>query len=245
MGRAHEVRKVAMAKTAAVKSKLYAKYGKEIYMAAKSGIPDPDNNLALRSIIAKAKKEQVSADVIKRAIDKAKGGQGEDYQSVRYEGFGSGNSLLIVECLTDNVSRTYTDVRSAFTKCGGKLGVTGSVLFQFTHQAVVTVLNVKEDEILDILITNDIDADIETTDNDVTIFGDAALLFSIKTALQEANPLLETTTEEIVWIPQVETVLDDEAYGKFERLYNILDELDDVQEIFHNVKVPSTDDEDE
>ena len=128
MGRAHEVRKVAMEKTAAAKSKLYSKYGKEIYMAAKSGTPDPDTNQALKKIIEKAKKEQVTADIIKRAIEKAKGGSEDSYYDVRYEGFGPGNSMLIVECLSDNVNRTIATVKNCFTKTGGKLGVGGSVL---------------------------------------------------------------------------------------------------------------------
>ena len=124
MGRAHEVRAASMAKTAAMKSKLYAKYGKEIFMAAKSGVPDPNTNLTLRKVVEKARKENVPADVIKRAIDKAKGGSDENYTEMRYEGFGPGNVLVIVDCMTDNNNRTYTDVRTAFNKCGGKLGVT-------------------------------------------------------------------------------------------------------------------------
>src|SRR5690606_331116 len=127
MGRAFEVRKVAMAKTAAAKTKVYSKYGREIYMAAKAGVPDPEINLNLRRVIEKAKKDQVPSDIIKRAIEKAKGGVDENYTEVRYEGFGPGNTLIIVDCLTDNTNRTLTEVRTLFNKSGGKLGVSGSV----------------------------------------------------------------------------------------------------------------------
>ena len=125
MGRAHEVRAASMAKTAAAKSKLNNKYSRTIYMAAKSGVPDPESNLALKREIEKAKREQVNADTIKRAIEKAKGGSMESYYPVRYEGFGPNNSLLMIECLTDNENRTMTAVKVALQKTGCKLGVSG------------------------------------------------------------------------------------------------------------------------
>ena len=236
MGRAHEVRKVAMEKTAAAKSKLYSKYGKEIYMAAKSGTPDPDTNQALKKIIEKAKKEQVTADIIKRAIEKAKGGSEESYIDVRYEGFGPGNSVIIVECLTDNVDRTIATVKNCFTKTGGKLGVGGSVLHQFTHNSVFTLPGVTEDEVLEILINNNLDvSDIEEDEEGVTIFGADNDYNNIKTAIAEAKPDLNLTTEVIMWLPIMETTLDGEDLEKFERLISMLDELDDVQDVFHNV----------
>ena len=173
MGRAFEVRKVAMAKSAAVKSKLYAKYGREIYLAAKSGTPDPDTNQTLKRMIEKAKKEQVPADVIKRNIDKAKGGGDDNLTSIRYEGFGPGNSMFIVECLTDNVNRTISEVRNCFTKTGGKLGISGSVVHQFNHQAVFAMKGITEDEVLEILVEHDLDvSDIEPDDEGVTIYSE-------------------------------------------------------------------------
>src|SRR5690554_3867946 len=144
MGRAFEVRKASMAKTAAAKSKVYARFGREIYMAAKAGTPDPETNQALKRVIERAKKEQVTSDVIKRAIDKAKGGSDETYTSIRYEGFGPGSSMIIVECLSDNVNRTIAEVRNCFTKTGGKLGIAGSVVHQFNHNAVFTLPGVSE-----------------------------------------------------------------------------------------------------
>jgi YebC/PmpR family DNA-binding regulatory protein len=237
MGRAFEVRKVAMAKTNAVKSKLYAKFGKEIYMAAKSGSPDPDTNQTLKRIIEKAKKEQVSADIIKRAIDKAKGGSEESYTEVRYEGFGPGNSMLIVECLTDNVNRTIAEVKNCFTKTGGKLGVTGSVLHQFNHQSVFVIPNMTEDELLEILVHNDLDvSNIESDEEGVAIYAEVSAFNTIRTALVESSPNIDLTTEEIMWLPISETTFDNEEdQDKFDRLMQMLDEIDDVQEVYHNV----------
>jgi len=236
MGRAHEVRKVAMAKTAAVKSKLYAKYGKEIYMAAKSGVPDPDLNVNLKRIIEKAKKEQVSADVISRAIEKAKGGSDENYTAVRYEGFGPGNSTIIVECLTDNVNRTIALVRTCFTKTGGKLGVSGSVLHLFNNQAVFVIPGLSEDEVLETLVLNDLDADeIEADEEGVTVLSQASNYNAIKTAFLDAYPEMEFNTDEIMWMPLMETTLDGDDREKFDRLMNMLEELDDVQDVYHNV----------
>lgn len=237
MGRAHEVRKVAMAKTAAAKSKLYAKYGKEIYMAAKAGTPDPDSNQALKRIIEKAKKEQVTADIIKRSIEKAKGGSDENYSEARYEGFGPGNSLIIVECLTENVNRTISEVRNAFTKTGGKLGISGSVVHQFNHQAVFTMPDITEDELLEILIMNDLDvSDIEVEEDAITIFGAATDYYAIHTAISDAKPEMDFITEQIMWLPIMQSDFDQqEDRDKFDRLIQMLDELDDVQDVYHNI----------
>ncbi len=237
MGRAFEVRKVAMAKTAATKSKLYAKFGREIYMAAKAGTPDPDTNQSLKRIIEKAKREQIPADIIKRNIDKAKGAGGENFTSIHYEGFGPGSSMLIVECLSDNANRTIAEVRNCFTKTGGKIGITGSVLHQFVHQAVFTLPGVTEDEILEILVLNDLDvSDIEADEEGVTIYSDATNFSTIRTAILEAKPGFEFETDEVMWLPIMEAKLDsEEDKEKFERLINMLNELDDVQEIYHNI----------
>ena len=238
MGRAHEVRKVAMEKTAAAKSKLYAKYGKEIYMAAKSGVPDPELNANLKRVIQKAKKEQVTADVISRAIDKAKGGSDDNYTEARYEGFGPGNSTLIVECLTDNVNRTIAEVRNCFTKTGGKLGVTGSVVHQYNHQAVFTIPNIGEDEALEVLVLNDLDADeIEADEDGVTILSDASNYSAIRNAFLETNAELEFDTEEIMWMSMIDGELSEEEKVKFERLMAMLEDIDDVQDVYHNIKL--------
>ncbi len=158
MGRAHEVRKVAMAKTAAKKTKLYSRYGKEIYLAAKAGGPEPDANLALRRLIEKAKKEQVPADVIKRAVDKVKSGVTENYEEKVFEGYANGGATIIVKCLTDNINRTISSVRPAFTKSKAKLGNEGSVSYLYDVISVVAFKGLDEETVLDALVMAEVDA---------------------------------------------------------------------------------------
>lgn len=235
MGRAFEVRKQAMAKTAAAKTRVYSKYGKEIYMAAK-GNPDPEINGDLKRIIDKAKKEQVPNDVIKRAIDKAKGGTDENYSLVRYEGFGPANSLFIVECLTDNPARTIAFVRNCFTKSNSKLGVAGSVSHMFDYSAVFAIKGVTEDEILEVIIENDINAkDIEEDENGVSIYGDASDYNKIKQSLLSYNSDLEFVTDDVMWVPlqEVNITLEDDKL-MFEKLTSMLDEVEDVKDVYHN-----------
>ena len=169
MGRAHEVRKVAMAKTAAKKAKLYSRYGKEIYLAAKAGGPEPDGNLALRRLIEKAKKEQVPADVIKRAIDKVKSGVTENYEEKVFEGYANGGATLIVKCLTDNINRTISSVRPAFTKSKAKLGNEGSVSYLYDVISVVAFKGLDEETVLDALVMAEVDAQDIVSEEDGTI----------------------------------------------------------------------------
>jgi YebC/PmpR family DNA-binding regulatory protein len=171
MGRSFENRKHSIMKTAGQKSKLYSKYGKQLYVAAKNGVPDPEANPALRSLIERAKREQVPSHVIEKAIEKASGSGGEDYASARYEGFGPGSCSVIVDCLTDNPNRTITDVRNCFTKTGSKLGPAGSVAHLFDHLAVLSFKGDNEDEVLEAMLEADVDVDdIECKDGQLTLF---------------------------------------------------------------------------
>jgi transcriptional/translational regulatory protein YebC/TACO1 len=147
--------------------------------------------------------------------------------------------MFIVECLTDNVNRTISEVRNCFTKTGGKLGISGSVVHQFNHQAVFAMKDITEDEVLEILVEHDLDvSDIESDDEGVTIYSDATNFNAIRTAFNEAKPDLDYDTEEIMWLPIMEATLDNEEdQEKFERLTNMLDELDDVQDVYHNVSL--------
>src|ERR1700746_1657907 len=156
MGRIFEKRKHSIFKTAAQNSKLYSKYSKQLYMAAKKGVPDPAANPILRSIVERAKKENVPAHVIDKAIQKAKGGGGEDFQPARYEGFGPGGGLVIVDCLTDNNQRTISEVRSCFTKTGSKLAANGSVAMSFDHVAVLSFKGDNEDLVLEAMLNADV-----------------------------------------------------------------------------------------
>lgn len=240
MGRAHEVRKAAMAKTAAAKTKVYSKFGKEILIAAKSGVPDPEMNLSLRRVIEKAKKAQVPTEIIKRAIDRAKSGAGEDYQPQTFEAFGPGASTIIVECLTDNVNRTVSEVKSAFTKCQCKMGVGGSVSHNYDHLSILSVKGISEDEALEVLLMAEIDVkSIETEEDEVVIYGSDTDLYNIKTALEETKKELVFGTEEISYVPADDSYISLDGDNKmyFERLLSMLDEIDDVQEVYHNVEL--------
>ena len=199
MGRAHEVRKVAMAKTAAKKAKLYSRYGKEIYLAAKAGGPEPDGNLALRRLIEKAKKEQVPADVIKRAIDKVKSGVTENYEEKVFEGYANGGATLIVKCLTDNINRTISSVRPAFTKSKAKLGNEGSVSYLYDVISVVAFKGLDEETVLDALVMAEVDAQdiVSEEDGTIKIIGEPTDLYKIKEAIEGIKSDIEFEIDEI------------------------------------------------
>ena len=236
MGRSFEVRKASMAKTQGAKSKLYAKYGKEIYVCAKNGA-DPDNNLALRRLIDKAKKDQVPAHVIERAIEKAQGGGGEDYSAARYEGFGPGGCMVIVDCLTDNNNRTFTDVRQCFVKNDAKIGGPGAVAHMFDHQAIFTFKHDDEDAVLEALMEADVDvSDIESEDGTITVFAPHTEFFKARTALADAFPGIEFEIEEISFIPQNYTKVSGDDVAVFEKFMTMLNDCDDVQDVYHNAE---------
>lgn len=238
MGRAHEVRAKAMAATAAKKSKLYSIYAKEIYQAAK-GNPDPVNNDVLRRVIEKAKKEQVPADVINRNIDKVKKGVAENYETVEYEAFAQGGSSLIIKCLTDNSNRTISFVKTVFNKCGAKMATQGSVSFMYDHLGVVGVKDHTEEEVMDALINADVDVnDIEVEeDNTIVVYTEVVNLNNAKKALETAFPGITFELDEISYFSRDTVKLDGEEKEKFERLLNMLDELDDVSNVYHNVEL--------
>ena len=149
MVRAYTTRKEDIAKTSDAKAKVYSKYCRESYVCAKAGGRDPAGNLALRGLIDRAKKDQVPTHVIDKAIDKAKGGGGEDFATARYEGFGPGGSMVIIVCLTDNPNRTFGDVRQCFTKTKWKIGTPGTVSHMFDHSAILVFNGYDEDSILE------------------------------------------------------------------------------------------------
>lgn len=237
MGRAFEVRKAAMAKTAAAKTKVYARYGKELYIAAKAGIPDPEMNQGLRRVIEKAKAAQVPADVIKRAIEKAKGGSAESYTSVRYEGFGPNNCSIIVDCLTDNVNRTVSEVRNCFTKSKSKMGVSGSVSHLFDHIGLISFASSDEEGVLDTLISADVDVlDIECVEGQMNVTVAPNDVYKAKDALEVWKSDLVFDVLETTMQPQEMVKLSGEDVELFARLTSMLDEIDDVQNVYHNVE---------
>lgn len=226
------------AKTGAQKAKVYSSYAKEIYQVAKQGGTDPNGNLSLRHLIEKAKKEQVPQEVIKRAIDKVNSGVDESYTSVRYEGFASGGATVMVDCLTDNVNRTVSLVRNAFTKSKGKMGVSGCVAHMYEHLAVVIVKDMSEDEAMEALLMNEVNAkEIEKSDNNVSIYGDPADLYKIKDAILLSKPDVEFLVDEVTYLPNEMVTLDGEDKENFEKLLNMLDDVEDVQKVYHNVEI--------
>ncbi len=239
MGRAYEVRKASMEKTANAKAKVYSRFGKEIYMAAKAGEPDPEMNTGLKRVIEKARANQVPADVIKRAVDKAKGGDAENYNEYRYEGFGPGASTFIVDCLTDNVNRTVSEVRNCFTKSKGKMGVSGSVLHFYDNVGLLSFSGQPEEAVLEALLEADVDViDLENNEGELSVLVNPADLYKAKEALDSTFGELNYDGLEVTFLPQETVALEtDDDVQLFERLTRMLDDVDDVQHVYHNVQL--------
>ncbi|MGO4998777.1 YebC/PmpR family DNA-binding transcriptional regulator [Oceanisphaera sp. W20_SRM_FM3] len=237
MGRAYENRKDSISKTANAKSKIYSKYGREIYVVAKSGGADPDGNLSLRGLIDRAKKDQVPAHVIEKALQKATSGAGEDFTPARYEGFGPGNCLVIVDCLTDNPNRTIGDVRVCFNKVKAKIGTSGTVGHMFDHCAIFAFAGDDEDAILDVLMSADVDVtDVESEDGMITVFAPQTEYFKTKQALLEAYPALDFEVDSIQHLAQNTVELAGEDVALMERFLDMLNDVDDVQNVYHNAQ---------
>lgn len=236
MGRAFEVRKASMMKTGLAKAKIYSRYSKEIYIAAKNGGPDPEANLTLKRLIEKAKKEQVPQDVIKRAIDKVNSGSGENYKENQYEGFGPSGATILVNCLTDNDNRTISDVKTAFKKTDNKLGVSGSVNYQYDYLGVISLKNTDEDSVMELMLENDLDAkDIETEDGLVTVYVDPNDFHHVSEVISSKFEAEDIEMDEITYIPQATVSLEGEDKESFQKLIDMLNECDDVQNLYHNV----------
>ena len=240
MGRSFENRKHSIMKTAGQKSKLYSKYGKQLYVAAKNGVPDPEGNPSLRNLIERAKKEQVPAHVIEKAISKAKGAGGEDYVAARYEGYGPGKCAVIVDCLTDNNNRTISEVRNCFTKTNSKLGASGSVAHMFDHLAVLSFAGTNEDEVLEALLEAEVDVEeVEEKDGQLTIFAPASEFYKAKTAVLESFPGTELDVQEITFLAQGNVDISGEDVVMFEKMLTMLNDCEDVQDVYHNAQLPS------
>jgi YebC/PmpR family DNA-binding regulatory protein len=239
MGRNFENRKHAIFKTAGQKTKLYSKYGKQLYVVAKNGVPDPEANPSLRSLIEKAKRDQVPGHVIDKAIEKARGAGGEDFASTRYEGFGPGGSMVIVDCLTDNNTRTISEVRNCFTKTGSKLGAPGSVAMWFDQVAILSFKGDNEEQVLEALLNAEVNVDeIESKNGNLTIFAPPDEFFKAKTALLQAFPGTELEVQEITFLPQTTKSLSPDDLAMFQKFMTMLNDCDDVQDVYHNADLP-------
>ena len=238
MGRAYQNRKASIAKTSDAKAKVYSKYGREIYVCAKAGGVDPSGNLSLRGMIERAKKDQVPGHVIEKALTKAKGGGGEDFVPARYEGFGPGGSMVIVECLTDNPTRTFNDVRQCFTKCKSKIGTQGTVVHMFDHACILAFSHDDEDTVLDALLTADVDVtDIESDPGKITVFVPPTEQFKAKQALIDAFGEIDFDVDEVQFLPKAGIQLEGDDVALFDKFLDMLNDLDDVQNVYYDVQM--------
>lgn len=236
MGRAYEVRKASIQKTGAARGKIYTMYAKEIYQAAKNGGTEISSNPNLKRLVDRAKKEQVPSDIIKRAIDKVNSGVDENYQQATYEMFGPNGSTFIIECLTDNLNRSVSDLRAVVNKCHIKMGAMGSVLFNYDHVCVVGFKGLSDEETMEVLIDNDADViDIELDQDLVVVYGDPQNLNSIKEAILTKLPDVEFELDEITYIAKEKVSLSGDDKEIFDRVITLLDDVEDVQNVYHNV----------
>ncbi len=218
-------------------SRIYAKFGREIYVAAKQGEPDPELNQTLKMVLERAKTYNVPKHIIDRALEKAKGATDENYDEHRYEGFGPSGSMIIVDALTNNVNRTASEVRAAFGKNGGNMGVSGSVSYMFDATAVFGIEGKAADDILELLMEEDLDVrDIFEEDGIAIVYAEPDQFHAVQEALKNAG-IAEFTVAELSMIPKNEVALSGDDLDQFEKLIDVLEELEDVQQVYHNVDV--------
>jgi len=215
----------------AARSGLFTKLAREITMAAKLGDPNPDNNPRLRLAILNARKNSMPNDNIKRAIEKASSGNTENFESVRYEGYGPGSVPIIVEALTDNPRRTVPEVRSIFSKNGGNMGEEGSVSFLFTRAGQIyyplNIVKSNDDMVMAVMEAGG--DDVESSDDGYIITTKPDDFIAVQKAL--SDKLGEPEKAELTWVPNMPVDVDDEVYAKLEKLVETLEDNDDVQKV--------------
>lgn len=216
-------------------SRLYSKFALEIYVVAKQGEPNPESNQALKFVLERAKTYNVPRNIIDRAIEKAKGGADDNYDELRYEGFGPSGSMIIVDALTNNVNRTASNVRAAYGKNGGNMGVSGSVSYMFDATAVIGIEGKSEEEVLELLMEADVDVrDIIEEDESVIVYAEPDQFHAVQEAFRNAG-VTEFTVAELTMLAQNDVTLDADAQAQFEKLIDALEDLEDVQQVYHNV----------
>ena len=223
-----------------VRSKLFSKLSREITVAAKLGLPDPNMNARLRLAVNNAKGESVPKDVIDRAIKKAAGGDAESYEEIRYEGFGPGGVGVIVEALTDNRNRAAANVRSTFSKNGGNLGESGSVSFMWDRVGQITYGPAagSEDKVMEAAIEAGAD-DVESDEDGHTIYAAFEQLSDVASALEAALGPAKSTN--IVWRPKVLNPVAGDAVATLMKLIETLEDDDDVQHVYSNADITAED----
>ena len=232
------------AKGDAARSKIFTKIGREIAVAVKAGGPDPNTNSKLYDVIQKAKANNMPNDNITRSIKKASGELSTvDYVQIVYEGYGIAGSAVIVDCLTDNKNRTAGDVRSAFVKYGGNLGQTNSVAFMFDHKGVViaeNTANLDDDQAFEVAIEAGAD-DVVLEDGMLEFTCETTSLSVVRDTVVEKG--LNLVSAEMTWFPQNMVTLEGENLVRFQKMLDMLEDNDDVQNVYHNVQLPDEDEE--
>jgi len=219
----------------AARGKVFQRLAKEIYVAASNGDPDPINNAALRMVIEKARSQNMPKDNIQKAIDKAKGaGNGENYEAIRYEGYGPGGIAFMVDCLTDNRNRTASFVRAAFTKRGGNLGTDGSVSYMFKRKGVIVIPNTYDEDEMMMIALDKGALDFKVEEDMYEIETEPEDFLSVKEALTSAG-VSEYITSEVTYVADNNIEVTDEVREKVERLIEALEDIDDVGDIYHNM----------
>ncbi|MGN1201088.1 MAG: YebC/PmpR family DNA-binding transcriptional regulator [Candidatus Caccovivens sp.] len=224
-------------KTDAARGKIFTKIGREIAVCVKAGGPDPNVNSKLKDIIAKAKENNMPNDNIERSIKKASGElSGVNYEAITYEGYGVGGSAVIVECLTDNKNRTAGDVRHSFDKHGGSLGSTNCVSYLFKSKGIVVVVDVKDVETLMLDAIEEGAVDVIEDEDSVEIITEPNQHGHMRDALEKKG--YNVVSAETSLVPDLYVDLDETQLPKFQRMLDALEDLDDVQEVYHNVNLP-------
>ena len=219
----------------AERGKIFQKLAKEIYVAAKGTNGDPDTNPSLRMVIEKCRSQNMPKDNIQKAIDKAIGSNdGENYEEVRYEGYGPSGTAFMIDCLTDNRNRTAMLVRTAFTKKGGNLGTDGSVSYMFERKGIIVIeKTVDEDELMMTVLDNGAD-DMVTTDESFEVYTTPDNFLKVKEAMDNMG-IKEYITSEITYVASNQVqVSDEETKEKIYNLIDALEDIDDVQNVYHN-----------
>ncbi|HDT5890851.1 TPA: YebC/PmpR family DNA-binding transcriptional regulator, partial [Aeromonas dhakensis] len=217
----------------AKRGKIFTKLIREITTSARLGDADPANNPRLRAAVAAALTSNMTRDTINRAIARgAGGGDGEQLETIVYEGYGPAGSAVMVECLTDNRNRTVAEVRHAFSKCGGNLGTDGSVAYLFTKKGVLTFVGADEDALMDAALEAGADDVVTEEDGTIEVYTTPNDFGTVLDGLEAAG--FKPESAEVTMIPSTEAELDAETAPKLMRLIDMLEDLDDVQEVYHN-----------
>ena len=220
----------------AERGKIFQKLAKEIYVAARIGDPDPDNNPNLRMVIEKARGQNMPKDNINKAIEKARGtSNAEEYEEIRYEGYGYGGVAFMVDCLSDNRNRTASFVRSTFTKYGGNLGTDGSVSYMFERKGLIIISNDYDEETVMMTAIEANALDFEVNEDNYVIITNPNDFIKVKETLEKSG-ITSFLTSEITFIPNIEVDLNEDKILEVFKLVEALEDLDDVQNVYYNLK---------